>query len=198
MAFQGYPENQTYKPITEAAFNLGQTVRAAKQATAAASPRPTVPQYPNVADAVQTSGATTSQPLPEVLSKLGTMTTPYLGTTKFEPSGHLGVDIANKFGTPIPSLTGGEVVESGNAGGFGRSVVIRDQQGNLLRYSHLYQNFVPVGTKVTSGQQIGTMGYSGSTYSRNQPNNPVAGTHLDLRIKSAANKYLNPLTYNYQ
>jgi murein DD-endopeptidase MepM/ murein hydrolase activator NlpD len=129
------------------------------------------------------------------LSKLGAVTTPYGGSTKFEQF-HPGIDIANKMGTPIPAITGGtvtEVVGGKKQGdkGFGNTVVVQDAQGNKYRYSHLHQQYVKVGQKVSPGMQIGTMGNTGSTYSTSGGD----GTHLDLRIYDAFNKYMNPSQY---
>jgi len=199
MAFQGYPENKTYESITNTAMNLGNTVSAAKKSRPVAK-QPTPPQYPNVAGAVKDSGAPPSGVLPTQLSNLGTMTTPYLGSTKFEPGGtHKGVDIANKLGTPIPSLTSGTVTEVKTSPSYGNTVTVQDSSGNFLRYSHLNKGWVKVGDTLEKNQPLGEMGITGNVYSVSQPNNPAAASHLDLRIQDAARKYyIDPTTYNYQ
>ena len=185
MAFQGYPENTTYKSITDTALNLGKTISAAKKT------RPTAPpQYPNVARAVRQSGATTSQPLPAILSKLGTMTTPYGGSTRFEQF-HPGIDLAAPSGTALSSLTAGKVTEVKTSPSFGNTVVIQDINGNFLRYSHLNQGWVKVGDVITKGQRIGEIGASGNVYSQSGGD----PSHLDLRIYNSAKQYFNPSTY---
>lgn len=130
------------------------------------------------------------------LKQLGKITVPYGGKTTQEGF-HPGVDIANKTGTPIPNVgnTGKVVsVDTGHKQGennWGNSVIIRDDQGNQQRYSHLHQAYVAPGQRVHSGQPIGTMGSSGATYS------PSGGdpTNLDYRVSNAYGKYINPLKY---
>lgn len=130
------------------------------------------------------------------LLKMGTKTTDYGGSTKYEKF-HPGLDIANVGGTPIPSTIEGTVVEivtgkkQGDKG-FGNQVVIVDSQGNKHKFSHLDKIWTKVGQKVKSGETIATMGNTGSTYS---PSGTGTGTHLDYRIVDAYNKYINPYTY---
>lgn len=129
------------------------------------------------------------------LNKLGTTTTPWGGGTKFE-NFHPGIDIANKIGTPIPSFSGGTItsVTTGKKqgdNGYGNSVIVTDAQGNKLRYSHLHNVYVKVGQKIAPGQEMATMGNSGSTYSTSGG----TGSHLDFRIVDAANRYMNPSSY---
>ena len=129
------------------------------------------------------------------MSKMGSITTPYGGNTRFEGF-HPGVDIANKIGTPIESFSPGVVtqVESGHKQGdkaFGNYIIVTDPQGNQHRYSHLSQSFVRVGDPITQGEDIAAMGNTGNTYSTSGG----TGSHLDYRIKDAAGRYLNPYSY---
>jgi murein DD-endopeptidase MepM/ murein hydrolase activator NlpD len=130
-----------------------------------------------------------------IVSGVGNVTTPYGGSTRVEKN-HPGLDIANKIGTPIPAFSGGRVVDEsvghrqGEANG-GNYVVIKDNQGNEHRYSHLNQAEVKPGDVVQPGQEIGKMGNSGASYS----NSGGTGSHLDYRIKNAYGKYVNPYTY---
>jgi len=192
MAFQGYPENKTYESITNTAMNLGNTVSAAKKSRPVTK-QPIPPQYPNVAGAVKDSGAAPSGVLPTELSSLGTMTTPYGGSTRYEKF-HPAIDLAAPTGTAIPSLTGGTVTEAKNSPAFGNTVVVQDSEGNYLRYSHLNKDWVEVGDSVTKGQQIGEMGATGNVYSTSGGD----PSHLDLRIYNSAKQYFNPSEYNYQ
>jgi len=135
-------------------------------------------------------------PLNTNFNKLGAITTKWGESTRYEKF-HPGIDIANKTGTPIPAFAGGTVtsVETGKRHGdkgYGNTVIVTDAQGNKHRYSHLHQVFVKVGQKVGGGQEIATMGDTGSTYS---PAGKGTGTHLDYRITDAYNKYVNPNSY---
>lgn len=128
------------------------------------------------------------------LKSLGSLTTGYGESTKFEKF-HPGVDIANKIGTPLNAFAGGTVI-SANTGkkqgdkGFGNRIVIRDDQGQEWSYGHENDVYVKPGQRVEKGQNIGTMGNSGSTYS----NSGGTGSHLDLRIYNTYKKrYVNPL-----
>lgn len=127
-----------------------------------------------------------------VKSKLGTTTTPYGGSTKYEKF-HPGIDIANKIGTPISAYAGGKVISEreGTLQGspdFGNYIIIQDKQGNKFRYSHLGQNWVDIGDIVKPGQRIAEMSNTGQTYSQHGG----TGSHLDLRIKDIYGKYINP------
>jgi len=174
-----YPENEVYSKMAQSAYSLGNSL-----------PKPVAPrQYNNLANTVKSSTPSSTN--------LGVVTTPYGGNTNYEGF-HPGVDIANKKGTPIPSFTEGVVTEvregqtqNPNKPSFGNYVVVKDPQGNLVRYSHLHQSFVKVGEKVNKGFNLGSMGNSGSTYS----NSGGDGSHLDLRIKDAFGKYIDPTSF---
>lgn len=158
--------------------------------------------YQNISNAVGTNTYNPQTTVnPSAFSNLGNISTQYGGNTAYE-SFHPGVDIANKVGTPIPAFVGGTVEDVVTGSGwtpgkpsFGNYVVIRDKYGNKQRYSHLYNTYVKVGEEVPTGKPIGTMGYSGSTYSRSQPNNPAAASHLDYRVKAASGNYISPYDY---
>ena len=148
------------------------------------------------ASSIQWTSALEPSNINQLFSQVGTKTTDWGEGTRYESS-HPGIDLANKAGTQIPSLTSGTVTrvitgQVHGAKGFGNQVEITDQFGNKHRYSHLLAPEVKVGDKVTKGEDIGEMGSSGSTYS---PSGKGEGTHLDYRIVSAANTYLNPYIY---
>jgi len=139
-------------------------------------------------------------PPTQQFQNLGKVTVPFGGQTAWE-SKHPGVDIANKTGTPVPSMSDGvvtSVVEGkGQADpnnpndpnhGFGNQVAIRDPYGNEHRYSHLHNSYVKVGQRLSKGDTIGPMGASGSSYS------PSGGdaSHLDYRLIDAYGRYMNP------
>ena len=92
---------------------------------------------------------TATYPSLGTVSNLGSVTTPYGGSTRYEKF-HPGIDIANKIGTPINAFTGGKVtaVQTGfkqGDKGFGNRVIVQDAQGNKHFYSHLYKAYVNVG-----------------------------------------------------
>lgn len=125
------------------------------------------------------------------IAELGNVTTPYLGKTKTEPK-HEGIDIANIKGTPIESNTKGTVVGITNEPyDFGRSIQIRDNKGNIHRYSHLKDIFVKEGMVINKGTHIGNMGDSGNSYS------PSGGdsSHLDYRVTGKGGKSINPTKF---
>jgi uncharacterized coiled-coil protein SlyX len=91
---------------------------------------------------------------------------------------HTGVDW-NKgsgnadLGIPVVAIVSGEVVariSNGDVRGFGNAIIIKTPNppvsGNNLyhRYLHLNSVNVSVGQKVSEGQQIGTVGNTGTTY----------------------------------
>ena len=181
------PQNSIYGAMTGAAYSLGQS---ANKVAPKLDPR----KFTNLTSSMKYGPTTTT---PSNISGLmsGNITVPYGGRTRYERF-HPGVDIANEIGTPIQSFAGGTVTEAvggkrkGNAG-FGNYVIITDDNGNKWRYSHLANEYVKVGQRVGTGQQIGAMGNTGQTYSLTGG----TGSHLDLRLQNAAGKYLNPLTY---
>ena len=129
---------------------------------------------------------------------LGTLTNTFGAPTEegSKESAHMGIDIANKEGTPIPSVHDGVVtkVEGGHQQGdnnFGNTVEVQGNDGNTAQYHHLQSINVAQGDQVQEGQHIANMGKTGAVHS------PSGGdpTHLDFRIVDAYGKYMNPLKY---
>lgn len=88
---------------------------------------------------------------------------------------HHGVDIAGA--TPgskpdIRNVTGGKVVWVGNAGGWGKTVIVENPDGYRVQYGHLDSITVKAGDQVAAGQKIGVMGATGN----------VTGVHLDMIV----------------
>jgi len=81
---------------------------------------------------------------------------------------HVGVDIANKTGTPIHAAAAGKVVLSATLRIHGHTVVIDHGWGVLSIYCHLAARSVGVGQYVGQGAVIGAMGKTGL----------ASGTHL--------------------
>lgn len=88
---------------------------------------------------------------------------------------HHGVDWAGA--TPgskpdIQNITAGKVVWAGNAGGYGKTVLVQNPDGYTVQYAHLDSIDVKVGDQVPAGGKIGVMGSTGN----------VTGTHLDMVV----------------
>ena len=185
-----YGGDANYQAVSAAMQNIGRQAAAARKSSPKSFP---VQNYQGVASNVSPAYAnSTPSTISPKLSSLGTVTTPYGGNTKYEAF-HPGIDIANKIGTAIPAFSGGTVVSevSGKKQGdadFGNTIIVKDALGRQWRYSHLSNEYVKVGQTVTPGMQIGAMGNSGQTYSTSGG----TGSHLDLRIKDAYGKYVNP------
>lgn len=97
---------------------------------------------------------------------------------------HAGVDIAAPIGTPIHAAKGGVVSYAGVMGGYGNIIVINHGGGMTTRYAHQSALAVGVGTTVTAGQRIGSVGNTGAS----------TGPHLhfEVRINDAPQ---NPMNY---
>lgn len=102
----------------------------------------------------------------------GTLTSNYgarWGTT------HYGLDIANTIGTPIVSVTDGEVIESGPAQGFGLWIRVRQDDGTIGVYGHINETLVTAGQRVKAGDLIATVGNRGQS----------TGPHLHYEVWQA-------------
>jgi murein DD-endopeptidase MepM/ murein hydrolase activator NlpD len=88
-------------------------------------------------------------------------------------SGHLGIDIANRTGTPVLAADAGYVVMAGrDTWGYGNQVLIDHGNGFLTRYGHLHTIGVKAGDSVQKGFQVGTMGSTGRS----------TGPHLHFEV----------------
>ena len=97
---------------------------------------------------------------------------------------HVGVDIANKTGTPLYAADAGVVEFAGWATGYGNSIVINHGGGKKTRYGHASKLFVKVGDEVEKGENIAAMGSTGWS----------TGPHLHFEVMINGAKY-NPLNY---
>jgi murein DD-endopeptidase MepM/ murein hydrolase activator NlpD len=97
---------------------------------------------------------------------------------------HHGVDIANKYGTPIYAADAGTVEYTGWGKGYGYQVVINHGGGKKTRYAHLSKYHVEKGQKVGKGETIAAMGSTGWS----------TGSHLHFEVIISGTKY-NPLNY---
>jgi len=96
--------------------------------------------------------------------------------------GYNAVDLAGSVGTPIRAASAGEVIiskSSGWNGGYGQYIVIRHANGVQTLYAHLSRNHVGVGSVVSQGQEIGSMGNTGRS----------TGPHLHFEVRGAKNPF---------
>lgn len=96
---------------------------------------------------------------------------------------HTGVDIAKKYNAPIYASQSGKVIYSGNAGAYGRVLIIDHGNGWTSMYAHNNKLLVKKGDTVSIGQVISKMGSTG--YS--------TGPHLhfEIRYKGKPNNPMN-------
>jgi LysM repeat protein len=100
-------------------------------------------------------------------------------------SGHPGIDIANRIGTPILAADAGYVVMAGrDTWGYGNQVVIDHGNGYWTRYAHLDRILVTAGDIVKKNQKIGTMGNTGRS----------TGSHLHFEVILNRTQR-NPMSY---
>jgi len=182
------PENTTYntlsssvQPMAKSMMKIGQSIKKSRKKSS-----PDVSRYKNLTKATKPTKTNKTTPSSGSFN-LGTVTTPYGGSTRYEKV-HPGIDIGNKIGTSIPSFTSGTVTASKNVPGYGNYIMVTDKYGNKHRYSHLNRAYVKVGQEVGRGSVLGAMGVSGNVYSLSGG----TGSHLDYRVKDLYGKYINP------
>ncbi|MGL9735224.1 MAG: murein hydrolase activator NlpD [Symbiopectobacterium sp.] len=95
-----------------------------------------------------------------------------------------GIDIAGTRGQPVMATASGRVVYAGNAlRGYGNLIIIKHDDDYLSAYAHNDTMLVREQQEVKAGQQIATMGSTGTSAVR---------LHFEIRYKG---KSVNPLCY---
>ena len=97
---------------------------------------------------------------------------------------HLGVDIANKWGTPVRAPADGTVIKAGWCGIRGKCIEIKHNKDIITGYSHLSKLLVRKGERVERGQIIGLMGSTGRS----------TGPHLHYSIRFK-DRIVNPRNF---
>ena len=83
---------------------------------------------------------------------------------------HRALDIPASIGTPVKSVTSGNVIikdfqyNRGKRQTFGNYLGIQDKEGFIWIYGHLHNYNVNIGDKVKEGQIIGSVGWTGLDY----------------------------------
>jgi murein hydrolase activator len=95
-----------------------------------------------------------------------------------------GVGIAAAAGTAVKAIASGEVMVAQPIGTYGLTVIVQHGGGDYSVYGSLAQSNVQVGTKVTKGQSVGTVGVS----------DPDFGPHLHFEIRPKG-RAMDPLTW---
>jgi murein DD-endopeptidase MepM/ murein hydrolase activator NlpD len=116
----------------------------------------------------------------------GTLTSPF----NVRSSGrrlHLGIDIANKKGTPVRAACSGRVIYSDSKylPSMGNMILIEHAGGWVTLYSHNERNLVKEGDVVETGQVIAAVGATGN----------ATGPHLHFEIRKNADTPVNPIEY---
>jgi murein DD-endopeptidase MepM/ murein hydrolase activator NlpD len=92
---------------------------------------------------------------------------PYTNPANSNLESSTGILINGKPGTAVVAAAAGNVVDAGyEAKGKGRFVVISHEWGYRTTYTHLENVEVKIGSKVSKGETIGSIGTSGTTYEK--------------------------------
>ena len=76
---------------------------------------------------------------------------------------HNGIDLHNRTGTPVVAARAGRVVGLETHPVYGKTVLLAHSGGYQTMYAHLDTMLVRRGQNVAQGEQLGTMGSTGST-----------------------------------
>jgi murein DD-endopeptidase MepM/ murein hydrolase activator NlpD len=115
-----------------------------------------------------TGPATTPIETERLTSGYGWRSDPFTGLQRL----HQGIDLRAAYGQEVPAAASGRVVDAGDRGPYGTTVVIEHEGGVRTRYAHLSATTVGVGDRVLQGQGIGRVGQTGR----------ATGPHLHFEV----------------
>lgn len=98
---------------------------------------------------------------------------------------HEGLDLYTRTPAPVAAAAGGVVVSAASARGYGKTILIRHENGVSTRYAHLssYASGVRAGARVRQGEIIARTGATG--------NATAVHLHYEILIDG---RPVNPLT----
>lgn len=103
---------------------------------------------------------------------------------KPDASGRKGIDIGGHSNQPVNAAANGKVVYAGSGlVGYGRLIIVKHNENLLSAYGHNNKLMVAEGEHVKAGQEIATMGSSGTNRT---------GLYFEIRKNG---KPVNPLQY---
>lgn len=114
-----------------------------------------------------------------ILYRFGRVVNPNNTTTRWN-----GIGIGANVGTPVKSISAGEVVLADNVGTYGPTVIVQHGGGDYSVYGSLQNIGVRRGQQVTKGQVIGTVGAT----------DPELPPHLHFEIRPKG-RAIDPLEY---
>lgn len=116
--------------------------------------------------------------LSKLSSEYGIRKDPFLKKPKF----HGGIDIASRHRAEVMAALEGRVQFAGEKGGYGRVIVVENENGYETVYAHLSKMFVKKGNKIKQGDLIGLVGSTGH----------ATGPHLHFELRKDG-KRVDPL-----
>lgn len=116
----------------------------------------------------------------QITSRFGYRPDPRSGRKRF----HRGLDFGGHTGSKVLALADGVVTYSGQNGGYGNLIELEHVDGYRTRYAHNDSNLVEMGSKVSKGQVIATMGSTGHS----------TGAHVHVEVRSDG-KAIDPLQF---
>lgn len=100
---------------------------------------------------------------------------------------HQGVDISAEEGTAVVSLYEGNVEDVGSNEDEGNYIIIKNDKGCTLKYSHLKEaSNVSEGDRVNVGTEVGKVGSTGKS----------TGPHVHIEIMDEQGKLVDPMNFN--
>ncbi|WP_159879264.1 MULTISPECIES: peptidoglycan DD-metalloendopeptidase family protein [Aquitalea] len=156
-----------------ASINAGQLLRI--------SPANTGQPKPTASSTGKTQAPATTRPASAVIALQWPVRGTLLG--KFNGSSNKGIDIAGKAGDPVRAAASGTVAYAGKGiRAYGNLLIIKHGNDYLTAYAHNQTLLVKEGQTVQAGQQIATLGHSGSSHDM---------LHFELRRQGKA---IDPLS----